>query len=177
MVKRVKKLLKKSPDPYLALMAYRATPMPWCRVSPSQMLMGRQIRTTLPQTVTQLVPKWPYLPEVRQKEQSFKEKQKEFYDRHHRVRDLPALPNETGVWVTSGTPPVEGRILGHAESPRSYLVETPSGIVCLNCLHLDVVPRQPSPPSNSDQPPAQKNHDMLTDWNCNQPAMSVSRLT
>ena len=127
MVKTVKRLLKKSPDPYLAMMAYRATPMPWCGVSPSEMLMGRRIRTTLPQTVTQLVPKWPYLLEVCQKEQSFKEKQKEFYDRRHRVRDLPALPSETGVWVTSGTPPVEGRIVGQAESPRSYLVETPSG--------------------------------------------------
>ena len=37
--------------------------------------MGQQIRTTLPQRVTHFVPKWPYLPEVCQKGQSFKEKQ------------------------------------------------------------------------------------------------------
>ena len=131
-------------------MAYRATPMPWCGVSLSEMSMGRRIRTTLLQTVTQLVPKWPYLPDVHQKEQSFKQKQEEFNEQRHQVRDLPTLASETRVWVTSGTPPVEGRTVGQAESPRSYLVETPSGIVHRNHLYLGVVPRQPSPPSDSD---------------------------
>ena len=97
--------------------------------------------------------RWHYLPGVRQKEQSFKDKQKEFYDRRHRVRDLPALASETGVWVTSGTSQVEGRIVGQAESPRSYLVDMPSGIVRRNRLHLGVVPGNPSPPSECYQPP------------------------
>ena len=70
------------------------------------------------------------------------------------MRDLPALPSETGVWVTSGTPSVEGRIGDQAESPGS--IETPSGIVCRNRLYLGVVPRQPSPPSDSVEPPAQR---------------------
>ena len=48
-VKTVKDLLKKSKDPYLALMVYRATPFPWCGRSPAELLMGRQLRTDLPQ--------------------------------------------------------------------------------------------------------------------------------
>ena len=49
-IKTVKDLLKKSKDPYLALMVYRATPFPWCGRSPAELLMGRQLRTDLPQS-------------------------------------------------------------------------------------------------------------------------------
>ena len=45
MVKTVKALMKESPDVYLTLLSYRATPLPWCRLSPAELLMGRRIRT------------------------------------------------------------------------------------------------------------------------------------
>ena len=47
-VKTVKKLLKGSKDPHLALLSYRTTPLPWCNLSPPQLLMGRHIRSNLP---------------------------------------------------------------------------------------------------------------------------------
>ena len=50
MVKTVKSLLKNAEDPYIALLSHRATPLPWCGKSPAQLLMGRNIRSTLPQT-------------------------------------------------------------------------------------------------------------------------------
>ena len=50
MVQTVKRLLKRSPDPHLALLSYRSTPFPWCNRSPSELLMGRRLRTTLPHT-------------------------------------------------------------------------------------------------------------------------------
>ena len=65
-VQTVKKILKKSGDRYMALMSYRATPLPWCNLSPVELLMGRRIRTPLPQTDEQLVPKWSCLPKFRQ---------------------------------------------------------------------------------------------------------------
>ena len=46
MVKTVKKLLE---DIYMALLSYRATPLPWCGLSPAELLMGRKIRTDVPQ--------------------------------------------------------------------------------------------------------------------------------
>jgi len=61
MVQTVKKTLKKSEDPYTALLSYRSTPLPWCGLSPAQLSMGRRIRTPIPQTNKQLVPKWTYL--------------------------------------------------------------------------------------------------------------------
>ena len=48
-VQTIKKLLKGAEDPYLALLTYRSTPLPWCGLSPAELLMGRQIRSNLPQ--------------------------------------------------------------------------------------------------------------------------------
>ena len=43
-VRTAKQLLQHSPDPYKALLNYRATPMPWCLLIPVKLLMGRRIR-------------------------------------------------------------------------------------------------------------------------------------
>ena len=43
MVQTVKRMLKRSKDPYIAMLSYRATPMSWCGLSPAQLSMGRRI--------------------------------------------------------------------------------------------------------------------------------------
>ena len=48
-VRTIKRLLQKLTDPYLALLAYRSTPLPWCGFSPAQLLMGRNMWSTIPQ--------------------------------------------------------------------------------------------------------------------------------
>ena len=54
MVKTAKSLLEKSADPYLALLTYRTTPLPWCGLSPAQLAMGRPLRTDIPQVLSTL---------------------------------------------------------------------------------------------------------------------------
>ena len=56
-VQTVKNLLKKSGDPYLALLAYRTTPLVNGE-APCQLLMGRMLRTTIPVHPSCLVPKY-----------------------------------------------------------------------------------------------------------------------
>ena len=46
----VKSLLEKAKDPHFALLNYRATPFPWCGLSPVQLLLGRELRSSLPHT-------------------------------------------------------------------------------------------------------------------------------
>ena len=104
--------------------------------------MGRRVRTTVPQTEEQLTPKWHYLPDFKQRNKWFKKRQKRGYDQRHRVTAQPEINGGTEVWITSGGNPVRGRVTEAAGVPRSYLVETPSGVVQRNRHHLNIVPPQ-----------------------------------
>lgn len=67
-VQTAKKLIGSSPDPYMALLSYRATPLPWCGLSPAELLMGRQIRTDVLQIKSHFIPSWPHLKGFREKD-------------------------------------------------------------------------------------------------------------
>ena len=153
MVQTAKRLLSRSDDPQLALLTYRATPLPWCNLSPAQLLIGRSVRTTVPQVSTHLIPNWSYLEEFHEKDRDIKEKQKRDYDRHYRTSEMPNIPEDTAVWIRSGNKPQKGRVVAHANKPRSYLVETSAGRLLRNRSHLQVVP-DPEPeetePERSD---------------------------
>ena len=147
-VKNVKKLLKESPDPCLALLSYRATPLPWCGLSPSELSMGRRLRTDIPQVKQNLIPCWPHTKEFKEQDKEFKLKQTQNFDDRHRVKALPDIPDNTNVWVNTNNPPTKGRVVAHANAPRSYVVDTPSGAIRRNRSQLNVVP-QPAPSSDS----------------------------
>ena len=66
-VRTVKNLITKEKDPAKGLLAYRSTPLA-CKFSPAQLLMGRQIRNSVPTFHTQLNPQWPDLEILRTRE-------------------------------------------------------------------------------------------------------------
>ena len=126
-VKTVKSLLLDAEDPFLALLNYRATPFPRCGLSPAELLFGRQIRTTLPQAVSQLTPDWAHLKQFRIKEQQFKCRQKADYDWQHRTRLLSDLQHNTEVRVATEKKVTKGpldycRIPAHHPSGRVFLL-------------------------------------------------------
>ena len=137
-MKTAKGLLGHSPDPYLALLNYRATPLPWCGLSPAELLMGQRLRTDVPQLKKHFVPSWPHMTNFKSLDLKFKASQKRNYDDRHRVRELPLLPEKLPVWVETQGRQVPGEITQQATAPRSYLVETPSGEVRRNRSHLRV---------------------------------------
>lgn len=59
MVQTVKKLISETDDSCLTLLSYRA--LPWCNLSPSELLMGRRVRTDVSQSVKSLTPNWSHL--------------------------------------------------------------------------------------------------------------------
>lgn len=161
-VKTAKSLLEHSPDPYLALLSYRTTPLPWCGLSPAELLMGRRLRTDVPQLKKQLVPCWPHVMNFRSLDQKFKASQKRNYDDRHRVRELPSLPDKLPVWVESQGKQVPGQITQQAATPRSYLVETPSGEVRRNRSHLRVRTENTAPDSNRSDNSAEPTNTIQT---------------
>ena len=101
----LKTLLKDVKDPYLALLSYRATPLPWCNLSPVQLLMGRIIRILVPEADEVLILNWPNLAEFKKVDENYKKKLKHQYDRRHRVRELPEFADDTEVFVVDGRSP------------------------------------------------------------------------
>ena len=97
-VQTVKNLLKKTSDPYKALMAYRATPLE-SGLSPAELLMGRKIRTRIPTSPSNLHPCWPYLEQFRENNASLKDRQKRDFDRRHSTKTLPELHPGERVWL------------------------------------------------------------------------------
>lgn len=80
---------------HLALLAYRATPFN----STAELLMGRKLRTTLPENPRNFYPKWPDLERVRQVEEQYHQNQKFNYDKARRARPLSQLNAGETVWV------------------------------------------------------------------------------
>ena len=79
--------------------------------------MGRKLRTNLPQIQELLKSSWPNLETFREQNDEFKIKQKQYYDRYHRVHSLPPIPDETEVWITSGKSLTPGCVSASADTP------------------------------------------------------------
>ena len=94
----LKKCSKKAKDPYLALMAYRATPLA-CGYSPAELLMGNSIRTTVPMSPELLKPTVPDLVILRKHEQKANDKQKAHFDHRHKAHSLIPLNKGDSVWL------------------------------------------------------------------------------
>lgn len=112
----VKKLLKKAKDPYLALLAYRATPIT-NGYSPAQLLMGRRLRTPVPQHPSLLDPELPDSAVVAAKEREKRGKDAANFNNKHRVRDLSQLPLGQPVGITDAKS--QGTVVSSHSAPRS----------------------------------------------------------
>ncbi|KAG7485394.1 hypothetical protein JOB18_009561 [Solea senegalensis] len=80
-------------------MSYRATPLQATGVTPSQLMLGRQIHTTVPTLESKLQPAWPDLQQVRQTDEKVKQSYKRAYDNRHDERVLPVLEPGNSVAV------------------------------------------------------------------------------
>ncbi|KAL5006376.1 hypothetical protein ScPMuIL_015182 [Solemya velum] len=135
-VQTIKRVLSGAKDPDRALLAYRATPLK-NGYSPAELLMGRKIRTTLPENPKHFVPTWPYLKITRGTEETDRSLQAKNFNRAHRATNLATLNPHDTVWVkTGGFGTVKEKV-----SDRSYNIQTSSGVVRRNRRHL-----VPSPP-------------------------------
>ena len=110
--------------------------------------MGRKLQDNLPMIQENIRPGWSFLRKFHEMDANFMQKQKEDYDKHHRVHPLSPIPDNTEVWITSREhardKPVMGRVIGTGNTPRSYSVNTEGGRVLRNSIHLNVCPSTPT---------------------------------
>ena len=123
-VRTVKGMLTKSEDPYLGLLAYRSAPLQ-NGLSPSQLLMGRQLRTTLPVVDNTLQPSRGREENVREGEARYRSNAASNYNSCHRVTTLPVLQEGDPVWVRDQER--SGTVTTCGPSPRSYTVRSEEG--------------------------------------------------
>jgi transposase InsO family protein len=122
-VRTVKDILRKSSDPHLALLAYRTTPLA-SGYSPSQLLMGRQLRSTVPTIIEQLAPKTVPYKEIKQRDDENKARQKLNHDQRHRARlHTPFVPGQRAYIPDQKS---TGTII-RALPFRTYLLKTANG--------------------------------------------------
>uniref|UniRef100_A0A4W5MV71 Integrase catalytic domain-containing protein n=1 Tax=Hucho hucho TaxID=62062 RepID=A0A4W5MV71_9TELE len=121
-VQTVKNLLKKVADPYIN------------GFSLAQLLMGRQLRTTVPTLPSLLDPSFPNTAVVSSKEKERRSADQQRFNKRHRVSEVSRLPPGKQVWVTASK--ITGTVLREHVAPRSYMVEVPHVSVRRNRHHL-----------------------------------------
>ncbi|XDV11321.1 hypothetical protein PO909_000289 [Leuciscus waleckii] len=157
------KYILKQPDPCLALMGYRSTPIAATGESPAQLMTGRQIRTTVPVLEKTLLPR-PFNPDqVYMKDATAKGSYRFYYNRRHSARVLPELhPGQTVRVKLDGekgwTTPA--RVINKSKELRSYLVEMGNGNVTRrNRRHLQTVPETELPAEQQCAQPTESQQD------------------
>uniref|UniRef100_A0A8D8X1C6 RNA-directed DNA polymerase n=1 Tax=Cacopsylla melanoneura TaxID=428564 RepID=A0A8D8X1C6_9HEMI len=141
-----KTILKKSDfsqNDYLELLSeYRATKIPALGLSPSEIMMGRLIRTKIPINSHKLKPisglgKIHHSLKTKMRQSQLN--QKKYYDKKTRL-EKPFQSGEN-VLVREGERWIRGKIIQSTEYPRSYWVKTEKGSkVRRNTLHLKHTP-------------------------------------
>ena len=141
-VRTVKTMLKKTPDPYIALLSYRSTPLE-NGFSPSELLMGRKLRTNLPTLPKNLIPNWDYLEKFYVEDKRIKERQARDFNRRHRTRNLEDT-FEYGSLVFDRISKKPAIVVDDGPGPRSLEIQDDDGdSLVRNRTHL--VPIQDRP--------------------------------
>ena len=98
-IQTIKELLQNSPDPYLALLSFRTTPILWCSFSPAELLMGRQLRTAITTPKNQLIPQRHTYRNFERRTMNTRLSKEETTMTTHRVRPQDPLLPDTSVWI------------------------------------------------------------------------------
>ena len=160
-VKTVKQFLEKNSDLYIAMLAYRSTPLENGH-SPAELLMGRKLRTTLSVVEEQLKPSLPNEKAVRRKEKMMKQRMKRNYDWRHDPKELKGLQPGDIVWIPENKQ--EGTVM-EKNNTRSYMVRVQDGTIRRNRRDLVALPDtsvEEESSQESELPPQPDQHN--TRW-------------
>ena len=117
-------------DQFLALLQLRTTPIDSRTPSPSELLQNRKLHTTLPVNIRP--------PPNREAIRASLQAMHRFSHHDAHAKEMTDLLPRQPVWVQDPHNRTwhEGTIVSKAETPRSYIVQTKSGIVRRSRIHL-----------------------------------------
>ncbi|XP_041376766.1 uncharacterized protein LOC121389232 [Gigantopelta aegis] len=141
-VKIAKKLLRQQ-SLEIALLNYRTTPHSSTGVSPALALMGRQLKTKIPRLPEKLIPQPASDVDIWKVDQDAKARYKFNYDSRHDAKPLsPLKPGNQVLIKTDGdkTWDKQGTIVAADPNNRTYLVNSPTGVLRCNRKHLQQLP-------------------------------------
>ena len=148
-VQTAKRILRQR-DPWLALMIYRDTVISATGHSPTQLLIGQHVKTNLPTPSSALRSCQSSPEDIRENDNKAKLSYARHYDHRHGARSLPSL--SPGDEVKVKTPEQsdwsqKGVVSTPADTPRSFVVQTPSGgVYRRNRRHLQATSESTIPP-------------------------------
>ena len=131
-VRSIRDLLKKTDDPLLTLLAYRAIPLK-NGYSPAELLMCRKLQTTVPVVQELMQPKLPDYNSFVCHESEMQMKQKRSFDQRQRAPSLDTLMSGDHACIPQSQ--TKGMVLTEV-APRSYQLTTPSGVLRRNRRQL-----------------------------------------
>ena len=93
--------------------------------------MGRRLKSRVPCHLDELKPRTPDADLVRKKEKEYRKQMQVNYDhRHKATKEADELSPGDRAWLPDLR--VEGKVVGRAPAPRSYIISTPTGLVRRN---------------------------------------------
>ncbi|CAC5403653.1 unnamed protein product [Mytilus coruscus] len=134
-VQTVKNLIKKSKDPYKAMLDYRNTPLDEIELSSAQLHIGRRLKSSLPTSAPLLKPTFVNEQKVK-KLYNKRQQTQEYYFNKHSGKPLRELKDNETVMIQHNNQLTPGKVVRKHETPRSYIVETLGEIGIEQ--HLDV---------------------------------------
>ena len=106
---------------------YRTTPLR-NGLSPSELLMGRKLKTKVPVLPSTLLPKLPNHALVKEKAKT--KEQRENFNKRHAAREASPLRNSDNVFIKDMK--TSGEVVTRHHNPRSYIVQTERGSIRRN---------------------------------------------
>lgn len=140
-------MLKKEPDPYLGLLAYRSSPVLGL-YSPAELLMGRRLRTTVTVHPDHLYPELPDHKSFKEKNNLYKARMKSDHDANAKINPLKKLCVGDDVILRDNS--MTGVVSKPSDSmTRRVVVDTEEGGTYIR-NRSDVISLAANPLANSD---------------------------
>ena len=159
-LKTVKSLWRKNKDKHKALLDYRPTPIPDIGLSPSQLCMGRRLRTTLPTAKSLLKSEAHNSQAIKRRMREAKDKQEHYHDQRS-AKDLPPLKPDDHVRIKPNQGSKEWKaatVVEQHTSPRSYRVDNRERRIQ---IRIQQVKSQRQHPNESSRPRTPKGSGAL----------------